>query len=408
MTAPLEHYGLIGDATTIALVSRTGSIDWLCLPRIDSDACFAQLLGHQPARLLEPASRRDGAQHRSALSAGDADPRDRGHLRRRARAHHRLHAAGGAVHDVIRIVEGLDGEVPMHCDLSVRFGYGKLLPWIKCDGNARHARPRGPTRSRSTARSRSKPDLGRRARLRPTSRCAPASAWRSRSSTSRRTSCRRRSRSTSRRSSSAPSSSGASGRAAARTRGAGATRCIRSLLTLKALTHEPTGGIVAAPTTSLPEELRGVRNWDYRYCWLRDSTLTLDALMRGGYLDEAEAWRDWLMRAVAGAPAQLQIMYGVAGEHRLTEVELPVAARLRGVAAGAHRQRRLRSVPARRLRRGAQRLLRRARHAACRVTRTRDQIMTLVDFVEKQLAAARRGHLGDARRRRSSTSRTRS
>ena len=98
---------------------------------------------------------------------------------------------------------------------------------------------------------------------------------------------------------------------------------IRSLITLKALTQEPTGGIVAAPTTSLPEELSGVRNWDYRFCWVRDSTLTLDALMRSGYLDEAAAWRDWLMRASAGAPAQLQIMYGVGGEHRLTEVELP-------------------------------------------------------------------------------------
>ena len=98
---------------------------------------------------------------------------------------------------------------------------------------------------------------------------------------------------------------------------------VRSLITLKALTYEPTGGIVAAPTTSLPEELGGVRNWDYRYCWLRDASLTLDALMRGGYLDEARAWRDWLMRAVAGAPAQLQIMYGIAGEHRLHEMELP-------------------------------------------------------------------------------------
>jgi GH15 family glucan-1,4-alpha-glucosidase len=98
---------------------------------------------------------------------------------------------------------------------------------------------------------------------------------------------------------------------------------IRSLLTLKVLTHEPTGGIVAAPTTSLPEELGGVRNWDYRFCWLRDSTLTIDALLRAGYLDEAQAWRDWLMRAAAGSPSQIQIMYGVAGEHRLTEVELP-------------------------------------------------------------------------------------
>ena len=127
---------------------------------------------------------------------------------------------------------------------------------------------------------------------------------------------------------------------------------MRSLITLKALTYQPTGGIVAAPTTSLPETLGGGRNWDYRYCWLRDATLTLESLMRGGYFDEAMAWRNWLLRAVAGDPADLQIMYGPGGERRLDEWEVPWLPGLRAVGPGADRQRRRRAVPARRLRRG--------------------------------------------------------
>ena len=127
---------------------------------------------------------------------------------------------------------------------------------------------------------------------------------------------------------------------------------VRSLITLKALTYEPTGGIVAAATTSLPETLGGNRNWDYRYCWLRDATFTLEALMRGGYYDEAMAWRDWLLRAVAGDVTKLQIMYGAGGRAPPRRVGGRLAARLRGLGPGAHRQRRLRAVPARRLRRG--------------------------------------------------------
>ena len=113
----------------------------------------------------------------------------------------------------------------------------------------------------------------------------------------------------------------------------------RSLITLKALTYGPTGGIVAAPTTSLPEQIGGVRNWDYRFCWLRDATLTLLALMNAGYYEEAEAWREWLLRAVAGRPEQVQIMYGIAGERRLDEWEVPWLPGFEGSGAGAHRQR---------------------------------------------------------------------
>ena len=127
---------------------------------------------------------------------------------------------------------------------------------------------------------------------------------------------------------------------------------VRSLITLKALTYEPTGGIVAAPTTSLPETLGGSRNWDYRFCWLRDATLTLESLMRGGFYQEAMAWRTWLLRATAGDPSQMQIMYGAGGERRLDEWEVDWLPGYEGSPAGAHRQRRRRPVPARRLRRG--------------------------------------------------------
>ena len=126
---------------------------------------------------------------------------------------------------------------------------------------------------------------------------------------------------------------------------------VRSLITLKALTYEPTGGIVAAATTSLPETLGGARNWDYRFCWLRDATLTLESLMRGGFYQEAMAWRNWLLRAIAGDPAQMQIMYGAGGERRLDEWEIDWLPGLRGIGPGADRQRRRRSVPTRRLRR---------------------------------------------------------
>ena len=321
MSSPLEHYGIIGDATTIALVSRNGSIDWLCLPRIDSDACFAQLLGNNQHGYwsLRPASKvRSVDQHyqpETVVLETDMTC-DGGRVRLID------FMPPGTHHDIIRIVIGLEGEVQMHSDLSVRFAYGKLLPWIQRDGNNHATLTSGPDALAFDSPVPFEADfehgrLETNFTVRAGQRVAFSLEY-------------------------FPSHESFEVRPIDAERALKTTqdfwrkwvgRCqyqgrwrdavIRSLLTLKVLTQETTGGIVAAPTTSLPEELRGVRNWDYRFCWMRDSTLTLDALLRAGYLEEAQAWRDWLMRAAAGSPKQLQIMYGVAGEHRLTEVELP-------------------------------------------------------------------------------------
>ncbi|HEU4611518.1 MAG TPA: glycoside hydrolase family 15 protein, partial [Kofleriaceae bacterium] len=230
-------------------------------------------------------------------------------------------AASEDDHDIIRIVEGIEGEVAMHVDLKVRFAYGRLIPWIHADGH-RATLVSGPDALAFTSPVQLVPDYAA-SRLEcdfvvragdqlpftleyyPSHTPAPDRTIDTAKAISRTEQQWRE----------------WAGRC--RYRGPHRDAVVRSLITLKALTHAPTGGIVAAPTTSLPEELGGVRNWDYRYCWLRDSALTLDALMLGGYTEEARAWRDWLLRATAGAPAEMQIMYGVGGEHRLTEVELP-------------------------------------------------------------------------------------
>jgi GH15 family glucan-1,4-alpha-glucosidase len=321
MPGSIEDYGLIGDATTVALISRHGSLDWLCLPRFDSDACFAKLLGNdqhgywtvRPATSVRSLERRYRPEtmileSEMACDGGRARVLD-------------FMPPGDAQHDIIRIVEGIEGEVPMHADLKVRFGYGAHIPWVKLDGRGATLTS-GPNALMYSTPVTLQPDWeGARLEanfvVRPGQRFPFTLAF--------YPSHRR-----------PPDHVVDTEAELARTErywrewtgrccyeGPFRDSVVRSLITLKALTYEPTGGIVAAPTASLPEELGGVRNWDYRYCWLRDSTLTLDVLMRSGYVDEATAWRDWLMRAVAGAPAQLQIMYGVAGEHRLTEVELP-------------------------------------------------------------------------------------
>ena len=314
MSTPIEDYALIGDCRSAALVSRAGSIDWLCWPRFDSEACFAALLGDRD--------------HGRWLVA----PHDKAHITRRYRADtliletHFETAEGAAVvvdfmpfhgehSEIVRLIHGTRGRLRMHTELILRFGYGAVVPWVtRLESGVLRAiagpdmvllrtpvhltgknfttvgefsvargetvpfvlsyahshRPIPPAHDPTTAM-----EATERFWKEWTAKCRPAGEW------------------------------------------SDAVR--RSMITLKALTYAPTGGIVAAPTTSLPERIGGERNWDYRYCWLRDATLTLLGAMHAGYYEEAEAWREWLLRAVAGSPDQLQIMYGIAGERRLTE-----------------------------------------------------------------------------------------
>ena len=317
MSSPIEDYAVIGDCHTAALVARDGSIDWLCFPRFDSGACFAALLGSEENGrwLLSPANKIHSVRRRyredTLVLETDYETED------------------GAVTlidcmpprskepDVVRMVVGRRGQVRMRMRLTIRFDYGSIVPWVRRTHKGIRAIA-GP----DTLVLQTNVDLrgeglttiaeftvseGERVpfvllwhpshELTPSiddpqdtivhterwwrewsSRCTYEGPWRA--------------------------------------------NVLRSLITLKALTYAPTGGIVAAPTTSLPEQLGGTRNWDYRYCWIRDATFTLYSLIHGGYTDEAHAWRDWLLRAVAGKPSELNIMYGLAGERRLTELEI--------------------------------------------------------------------------------------
>lgn len=316
---PLEDYALIGDCETAALVGKNGSIDWLCWPRFDSEACFASLLGGEGYGrwILAPAD----------LSTVMVQRRYRGES---LILETRFESADAAVvvvdvmpprhgdTNLVRIVYGERGVMRMRTELVIRFGYGAVVPWVHRlpDGSLRaiagpdqvvlrtpvaldgvdhktvgefdvaagHAVPFALTHRASHLPPPEPED--------PYRGLADAEQfwadWAARSVVT----------------------------------GDERATIMRSLVTLKALTYAPTGGIVAAPTTSLPETAGGARNWDYRFCWLRDATLTLLALMNGGYFDEAAAWRDWLLRAVAGAPEQAQIMYGIAGERALHEHEL--------------------------------------------------------------------------------------
>ena len=314
MSTRIEDYALIGDCRSAALVSRDGSIDWLCWPRFDSEACFAALLGNR--------------EHGRWLVA----PRDKARITRQYRPNTLIletcfeTTEGAAVlvdfmpfhgehSEIVRLVHGTRGKVRMHTELILRFGYGAVVPWVtrlesgilRAIAGPDMALLRTPIHLKgknlttvgefSVSRGETIPlvlsyaDSHRSIPLSHdataaleatekfwkewTAKCRPAGEW------------------------------------------SEAVR--RSMITLKALTYAPTGGIVAAPTTSLPEQIGGRRNWDYRFCWLRDATLTLLGAMHAGYYEEAEAWRDWLLRAVAGSPEQLQIMYGIAGERRLME-----------------------------------------------------------------------------------------
>ncbi|MCU4161126.1 glycoside hydrolase family 15 protein [Acidiphilium sp. AL] len=317
MALRIEDYALIGDRQTTALVGKDGSIDWLCLPRFDSDACFAALLGTRdngrwliaPADPIKETSRR----YRDDTLVLETD----------------MHTDTGAVrltdcmvphpHDttrMVRLVTGLSGSVEMRLELVFRFGFGRVVPWVRrmpghegivaiagpdmavvwsdvpLEGQNQHTEARFTVEADQT--------VAFALEWLPSHRHVPKSFDPAHSvelATQKWQKWTQR----------------------APVKGRWAEIVKRSLITLKALTHWETGGIVAAATCSLPEEIGGERNWDYRYCWLRDASFTLQALMNAGYRDEASAWRHWLDRAVAGSAADIQIMYGIAGERRLAE-----------------------------------------------------------------------------------------
>jgi GH15 family glucan-1,4-alpha-glucosidase len=313
----IEEYALIGDLQTAALVSREGSIDWCCFPRFDSGACFAALLGtsEHGRWLLAPASRvhRSSRRYRhDTLILESIFETDEGTVRAID-----FMPPRGTAPDIVRIVEGLDGSVPMRSELVIRFDYGKIVPWVRRVDHARVAvagpdalcfRTRVGVRGENM-RTISKFTLSAGERIPfvltwfPSHQELPEEIDPEQALTD-------------------TEEYWLDWSAGCSHHGDYHDEIHQSLLVLKALTYAPTGGIVAAPTTSLPEFVGGVRNWDYRFCWLRDATLTLLAMLKSGYKEEAEAWRSWLLRAVAGDPADLQIMYGLAGERRLDEREL--------------------------------------------------------------------------------------
>ena len=315
----IEDYALIGDLHTTALVGRNGSIDWLCLPKVDSPACFAALLDDDRAGCWDLAPSAAGATSSRRYRAGtvilETDwVTPEGSVRvidfmppRQENPH------------VVRIVMGLSGSVAMRTSIRLRFDYGPITPWVThTDGGIRAVagpdavwlRTPVPLEGRDLA---TVAQFTVRAGERVPFVLSWCPSW-----------------------GSAPKALDAAAsldatdafwtewsQKAAGVDGPYKDAVIRSLITLKALTYRPTGGIVAAATTSLPERIGGERNWDYRYCWLRDATYTLQALLGAGYLEEARDWREWLLRAIAGDPAQLQIMYGVDGSRRMAETELP-------------------------------------------------------------------------------------
>jgi len=319
MGTPLEDYALIGDCQTAALVSRAGSIDWLCWPRFDSVACFAALLG--------------GPEHgRWLIGAADPDARiSRGYRESTLILETRVETADGVVRvidfmpprgrnsDIVRLVRGERGQVRMQMELILRFDYGRTIPWVTRlqDGTVRAIS--GPNMvTLRTAVPLHGQDLTTKGDFDVTAgETVPFVLTHGYSHLPR------------------PGAIDAQDAmehteqfwhkwvGEGKSHGEWSAAVTRSLITLKALTYAPTGGIVAAPTTSLPEAIGGTRNWDYRFCWLRDATLTLLAMMNAGYYDEARAWRDWLLRAAAGAPSQLQMLYGLAGERGLPEYQVP-------------------------------------------------------------------------------------
>jgi len=316
-STPLEDYALLGDRRTAALVSRDGSVDWWCPPRFDDAACFAALLGtggHGRFLITPEAAARTTRRYREGTMVLETEHATDSGLVRVVDCL----AMGPERPTLVRLVEGVEGSVDMRVELIVRFDYGSVVPWVRRVEGAWRAiagpdglELRSPVRLHgsdhtSTAAFTVRADEQVPFVLgwfpshdpRPVDPDAAGLIERTAHAWARWTA-----------------------RCAYNT-GPWCDPVTRSLLTLEALTFAPTGGIVAAPTTSLPERLGGSRNWDYRYCWVRDATLTLEALLIGEYHQEATRWREWLLRTLAGDPNSMQIMYGVAGERRLTELEL--------------------------------------------------------------------------------------
>jgi GH15 family glucan-1,4-alpha-glucosidase len=314
----IEDYAFLSDTQTGALVGRDGSVDWLCFPRFDSGACFAALLGDRKNGrwLFSPTEEITGTRRRYSDGTLILETE--------------IETKGGAVRlidfmpprgenpDIIRIIEGVRGEVALKMELIIRFDYGRIVPWVRKRNGALEviAGPdalvlRTPIETRGedlTTVAEFTVSEGDRvpfvltwyaSHKEPPRAVNPEHALRDTAAYWKKWSKK------------------------CADFGEWHEPISRSLITLKGLTYAPTGGIVAAATTSLPEEIGGVRNWDYRYCWLRDATFTLFALMSSGYLDESRAWRQWLLRAIAGSASQMQIMYGVHGERRLDEAEIP-------------------------------------------------------------------------------------
>ena len=317
MSEPIESYALLGDMQTAALVSRRGSVDWLCMPRFDSPALFASLLGDE-----------ENGAWRIAPTGADQCTRRRydGHT---LVLHTDWESTAGSVRvidfmpprgeapDVVRIVEGLSGRVEMTCEVRVRYDYGSVVPWVRRTSGGFTATAGPDSVYLSTPVHLHGRDFVHKATFSVAEgeRVPFVLTWHP--------------------SNLPPPKPVDAEQALADTYvfwhewlnqstydGQWRDAVLRSLITLKALTYQPTGGIAAAATTSLPEVLGGERNWDYRYCWLRDATMTLNALIDTGFTEEAKAWRSWLLRSVAGDPHQLRIMYGLAGERRIPEQEL--------------------------------------------------------------------------------------
>jgi GH15 family glucan-1,4-alpha-glucosidase len=320
-SVPIEDYGIIGNCYTAALVSRGGSIDWLCLPRFDSESVFGALLGdaRHGRWLIEPAGPvgRSSRNYRGETgilethfetAEGSATVIDFMPL---AEGEHQV--------DLIRLVRGDKGRVRMRTEIILRFDYGRAIPWVR-------AHPFGPSAVAGPNAIQiitpiplhGTPDMTTVGEFTvEAGKCVPFTmSWypshhkgfRHRDPEDQLLATETRWQDWS---------------AHCTMKGPWREAIIRSLITLKMLIYFPTGGIVAAATTSLPEWLGGVRNWDYRFCWIRDATLTLYALLSSGYRGEARAWREWLLRAAAGHPSGMQIMYGLSGERRLTEYEIP-------------------------------------------------------------------------------------